>query len=212
MVLYLHGFASSPESSKAIRITEALKPLGLRTHIPDLNQPSFRALTVSRMIAQARALLDAERAEQAVLIGSSLGGFVALHTAAADARVKGLVLLAPAFDFGADAEGKLGDVSIADWQASGSAEVMHYAWERRELVDWALYEDARRYDAFAVDLKIPVLIFQGTEDTVVDPETVKRWAVGRKNVRLELVPDDHQLQRSVDRIADETLAFVAARR
>jgi hypothetical protein len=204
--IYLHGFASSPESSKAIRIAGALRTLGIETRIPDLNQPSFRALTVRRMIEQVRALMDAP---PVVLIGSSLGAFVAVHAAAADARVKALVLLAPALDFGADERGRIGTVAIEDWMAAGSCEVFHYAWNRPETLDYVLYEDARRYDAFELRLDIPVLIFQGRRDTVVDPAVVERWAAGRPNVTLVMVDDDHQLQASLDAIVERTKAFLA---
>ena len=208
--IYLHGFASSPESSKAIRMAEALAPLGIDTRIPDLNLPDFRTLTVSRMIEQAREEMTRalnDRATPAIVIGSSLGAFVAVHTAAVDSRVKALVLLAPALDFGADERGNIGTVSITAWRDAGHAEVFHYARNRPEILDYGLYEDAKRYDAFALRLEIPVLIFQGTRDTVVDPEVVKRWASGRPNVRLELVDDDHQLQGSIERIAAESAAF-----
>ncbi|MEX2272548.1 MAG: hypothetical protein WD690_13840, partial [Vicinamibacterales bacterium] len=138
------------------------------------------------------------------------GAFVAVHAAAADVRVNGLVLLAPALDFGGDSEGRLGHVRIADWKAAGSAEVLHYAWNRPETIDYALYEDARQYDAFALPLDIPVLMFQGSGDTVVSPAVVQRWAAGRPNVRLEIVDDDHQLHASLNRIAGETKTFVAS--
>jgi pimeloyl-ACP methyl ester carboxylesterase len=209
-VIYLHGFASSPESSKAIRIAEALRPLGVVTHIPDLNEPSFRALTITRMIQQVRELIAEAAPGPVVLIGSSLGAFVAVHAAAADPRVSGLVLMAPALDFGADENDRIGTVSIADWRATGSCEVFHYARNRTETLDFALYEDAARYDAFAAGLDLPVLAFQGSRDTVVDPAVVKRWAAGRPNVTLEIVDDDHQLQASIARIARETAAFVDA--
>lgn len=208
-VIYLHGFASSPESSKAIRIAEALRPLDVSTHIPDLNAPSFRDITVTRMIEQVRSAMG-ER--PTVLIGSSLGAFVAVNAAAADARVRGMVLLAPALDFGADEEGRIGNVTIADWKAAGVCEVFHYARGRAEDLDYALYEDARRYDAFAAPLNVPVLVFQGSRDTVVSPEVVRRWCAARPNVRLVELDDDHQLQASIDRICDEASAFVAGLR
>ena len=215
-VIYLHGFASSPESSKAIRIAEALRPLDVSTHIPDLNAPSFRDITVTRMIEQVRAAAQgsspADAASPVVLIGSSLGAFVAVNAAAGDARVKGLVLLAPALDFGADEHGKIGDVTIADWKAAGVCEVFHYARGRAEHLDYTLYEDARRYDAFGVALDVPVLVFQGTRDTVVNPAVVRRWCEGRPNVTLVELDDDHQLQGSIDRICDETSGFVAGLR
>jgi len=207
-VIYLHGFASSPESSKAIRIAEALRPLDVSTHIPDLNAPSFRDITVTRMIEQVRTVAQGFSPADVVLIGSSLGAFVAVHAAAADARVRGLVLLAPALDFGADENGKIGDVTIADWKAAGACDVFHYAWGRSERLEYALYEDARRYDAFAAALDVPVLVFQGTRDTVVSPEVVRRWCAARPTVTLVELDDDHQLQASIDRICDETSSFV----
>ncbi len=210
---YLHGFASSPESSKAITLMCALEPLGVSAHIPDLNQPSFRALTITRMLDQVRhAIDDAVAGDPApvILVGSSLGAFVSVHAAAADSRVKGLVLLAPAIDFGGDDKGNLGHVSIAEWKAAGSAEVFHYAWSRPEVVDYALYEDARRYDAFSAPLPMPVLVFQGSRDEVVSAAAVTRWAAVRPNVRLEIVDDDHQLHASLGRIVTETTAFVSS--
>jgi len=210
LAFYLHGFASSPESSKAIRLARALEAIGVATRIPDLNQPSFRALTVTRMIRQVRDAIDAERpAGPVVLIGSSLGAFVAVNAAAADSRVQGLVLLAPALDFGADAHGRIGTVTIEDWKREGRADVFHYAWNRPETLDYALYEDARRYDAFALTRDLPVLIFQGTRDTVVDPAVVERWASTRPHVTLRMVDDDHQLQASLDRIEADAVAFVS---
>lgn len=213
---YLHGFASSPESSKAVRIARELESIGVPARIPDLNQPEFRTLTVTRMIGQVRDEMDATVAQAFrpafVLIGSSLGAFVAVNTAAVDDRVKGLVLLAPAFDFGADERGQVGTVKVADWKREGRAEVFHYAWNRPEMLDYGLYEDAHRYDAFALQLDVPVLIFQGTRDTVVDPAIVRRWAAARPNVRLVMLDDDHQLQSSIDTIAGETKLFVRSLR
>ncbi len=206
--LYLHGFASSPESGKAVRIADAVRALGVATHVPDLNLPDFRSLTITRMLAQVRDAIDAEPGSPVVLIGSSLGAFVALH-AAAHSAVRGLVLLAPALDFGVDESDRIGDVSIGDWRASGSCEVFHYAWNRRETLDFSLYEDARRYDAFAAAPAVPVLIFQGRRDTVVSPAVVERWAAGRPGVTLVMLDDDHQLHASLDVIAQGLRAFVA---
>lgn len=209
LALYLHGFASSPGSSKAIRLASALEAIGVRTLIPDLNQPVFRTLTITRMVGQVRDAIDAAMpAGPVILIGSSLGAFVAVHAAAGDSRVKGLVLLAPALDFGADEHGRIGTVTIEDWKREGAADVFHYAWNRPETLDYALYEDARRYDAFALTLDLPVLMFQGARDTVVDPDAVRRWASSRSNVTLRMVDDDHQLQASLDLIASESAAFV----
>jgi predicted esterase YcpF (UPF0227 family) len=55
--VYLHGFASSPASSKATRFGQELAALGVPCTCPDLNEPDFSTLTVTRMLEQTRAAL-----------------------------------------------------------------------------------------------------------------------------------------------------------
>ena len=58
-VVYLHGFASSPQSSKATRFERELTALGVGFSCPDLNLPAFETLTITRMLADAaRAIAD----------------------------------------------------------------------------------------------------------------------------------------------------------
>src|SRR5215472_15696987 len=98
-VIYLHGFASSPASSKARRFERELRAYGVGFSCPDLNEPDFETLTVTRMVDHAAAAIAHAPAEPIALVGSSLGAFVALHAAARDARsgrprVDRLVMLA----------------------------------------------------------------------------------------------------------------------
>src|SRR5207302_904167 len=60
--LWLHGFASGPQSSKGRFVRERLAARGVGLEIPDLNEPAFRDLTVSRMLGQIDALLQDEPA------------------------------------------------------------------------------------------------------------------------------------------------------
>ena len=86
-LIYLHGFASSPESSKARRFGRELAARGVGFACPDLNAPSFERLTVTRMLEATAGLIAAAEAPTA-LVGSSLGAFVALHAADRDATGK----------------------------------------------------------------------------------------------------------------------------
>jgi pimeloyl-ACP methyl ester carboxylesterase len=209
-VVYLHGFASSPESGKAVRFGRELEAHGVGFTCPDLNQPDFRTLTTTRMLAQTAAAIEAAEEGPVCLVGSSLGAFVALHAAAADTtgRVDRLILLAPAFDFGGNRLRSLGEQGIDEWRRAGSLRVMHYAQGVEQDVDFALYEDAARYDAWAVIDTKPTLIVQGRRDDVVDPEMVTRWASGRPSVDLRLLDDGHQLADSIDRIWRDSEAFL----
>ncbi|MDP6580728.1 MAG: YqiA/YcfP family alpha/beta fold hydrolase, partial [Vicinamibacterales bacterium] len=218
---YLHGFASSPQSSKAVFLADRLAPHGLTLHCPDLNEPDFSTLTVSRMIGQVERLIVGLEPGPVALVGSSLGAFVALHAAerrrsgrdvveaaAPDHPVERLVLLAPALDFGASRMKHLGPAGLARWRTTNWLEVEHYAEARVRSVHYNLYEDARQYDSFGAVATLPTLILQGRHDEVVDPEMVERYARGRRHVTLMLLDDDHQLKASLEPVWRETAAFL----
>jgi uncharacterized protein len=201
-VVYLHGFASSPASSKARRFARELTARGVGFSCPDLNEPGFETLTVTRMLAQTRDAVAAAPGGPVALVGSSLGAFVAVHAAAGDTtrRVDRLILLAPALDFGGNRLRQLGESGIDEWRRTGALRVFHHALGEPRDVGFALYEDAAQYDAFAVTLDLPVLAVQGTHDASVDPGMVRRWAADRPTVDLRLVDDEHQLAASIDAI------------
>lgn len=208
-VLYLHGFASSTGSSKAAYFSARFAEHGIALGCPDFNQPDFSTLTTSRMVAQVGAEIDARPGGEIVLIGSSLGGFVAVLAALArPGRVSRLVLLAPALDFGGNRMRELGDRGIKEWRRTDRLEVFHYGYGRVLPVGFALYEDAQQYDALNAVLPVPVQVFQGRRDASVDPAMVERWASARPGVEVHLLDDDHQLQGSLDYIWREASRFL----
>ncbi len=207
-VVYLHGFASSASSSKATFFAEKLASKGIDMLVPDLNEPDFSTLTVTRMLKQAGDAIDVA-SDPVALIGSSLGGFVAVQAALEHAaRVQRLVLLAPALDFDGTRLSELGDRGLDEWKASNRLEVFHYAYARMLPVHYELYADARRYNAFDAALTQRVQVFQGRRDTSVDPDTVERWAATRPNVELHLLDDDHQLLGSLSEIWKQMERFL----
>lgn len=77
MILYLHGFRSSPQSFKARLVSERLQQLGLKEayHCPQLPASPREAIAiVSKSIEEAQP-------QQVALIGSSLGGYYATFLA-----------------------------------------------------------------------------------------------------------------------------------
>jgi uncharacterized protein len=213
-VLYLHGFASSPQSSKATFLKQRFAERGISMETPDLNLPDFSTLTVTRMLEQVNTALDRLPTGPVVLAGSSLGGFVAVHTAARRGdRVQSLILLAPALDFGPATLTGIGPqgLSLAEWKREGTLPVFHYAYGRKMPIHYALYEDAARYDATIVDLQMPILVCQGRQDDSVDPDSVERWSKRRPNVELHMLDDDHQLSRSLDYIWENVATFLTSR-
>ena len=218
-VFYLHGFGSSAQSKKAAFFAGLLRPHGIELQYPDFNEPDFETLTASRMIAQVEAAVATLPPGPVALIGSSLGGFVALHVAARQAVARGrlrtatrpidrLVLLAPAFDFGRTAFGGLDADGLERWRQTDRYEVFHYGENRARFIRFAIHEDAQHYDSASCALDTPALVFQGRRDTLVDPAVAQRFASSRPAVSVRLVDDDHLLMSSLDLIWKETAAFL----
>jgi pimeloyl-ACP methyl ester carboxylesterase len=208
-VVYLHGFASSPDSSKATLFRREAVARGCTFACPDFNAPSFETLTVTRMLAQTADAIAAASGPVA-LIGSSLGAFVAVHAAEADAgqRVDRLVLLAPALDFGGNRLKQLGPHGIDEWRDRGWLTVFHYAYGGPRDVHFGLYEDAAQYDALALAVRVPTLAFQGRQDELVDTGMVTAWAARQPAVTLHVVDDGHQLRASMPFVWQTSAVFL----
>jgi len=189
--IWLHGFASGPTSSKGQFIRERLRERGIELAIPDLNEPAFAGLTVSRMLARLTALIGGD---QAILFGSSLGGFTAATFAALHPEtIAALVLLAPAFELGPRWRQRMGAAEVERWRAQGTYAFDHYAYGRKEDLGYAFLEDAERHTGFPLP-RCPTLVLQGTHDEVVEPALAREF-VRRMVGRAELVelPEGHEL-------------------
>jgi uncharacterized protein len=92
-VLYLHGFASSPDSAKILALRPLLEPHAIELNAPDLNVPSFEKLDFDGVVDHA--LAEGRRTPPRAIVGSSLGALVALAVAKRGVAVP-LVLIAPA--------------------------------------------------------------------------------------------------------------------
>lgn len=209
MIVYLHGFASSPRSTKAGYIAERLRAHDVELRTPDFNQPEFRSLTMTRMLDQLGREIEAAGNGPATLIGSSLGGTLAILAASRFAdRIDRILLLAPAVMFAKDGHHLLPPERIERWRREGSLSFFHYACGEERALDVAFYEDSRQYDAFGEPFRQPALVFQGLRDASVDYRTVEAFCRPRRNVTLSLVDDDHQLLASMPRIWDGVEAFL----
>ena len=204
-ILYLHGFASGPLSTKGRFFHNRFEVMGGEVHQPNLEDGDFQGLTISGQLAVIdRAVRDLN---PALVMGSSLGGYVAsLYAARHPDRMPALVLLAPAFGFPRRWATQLGDEAMAAWKRTGSREVYHYGERRMLPIGYSLYEDGLQYEEFP-EVTSRTLVFHGRYDDVVDPELSVQFAWGKPNVELELVDSDHQLLDVLDAIWERVVPF-----
>jgi len=208
-IFYLHGFASSADSKKAAYFRERLQAHGLTLRCPDFNEPDFASLTMSRMLDRLSREFGALTDESIALIGSSLGGTLAILAAGRFAdRVDRLALLAPAVMFAKPGHHLLPPERVEEWQRKGALPFFHYGFNEERLLDFAFYTDTLQYDAFETRFTQPTLIFQGVRDASVDYRTVEAFCRAHPNVTLSLLDDDHQMITSLPRIWDGLEPFL----
>ncbi len=204
--LYLHGFASSPRSTKARAFVAWGEQRGIAIEALDLRVPSFEHLRFSAIKARVREAIGGDH-DRAVLIGSSLGGLAACRVAEDDPRVCAVLSMAPAFQLAATWRAKLGATDWETWRRAATLEVDDFATKQKRPLDFGFVEELETLDADPADVRVPVLVVHGTNDTVVSVERSRTWARGRRNVKLIEVDDAHELGASIPRVLAEADGF-----
>src|SRR6185312_1681639 len=142
-IVYLHGFASGPPSTKAQFFYRRFTELGVRFDIPRLDQGNFQALTITGQLE----LIDQAVAREAVtLMGSSLGGYLAALYAARHTNIEKLVLLAPAFQFPSRWRSRFSPMEFSEWESSGVRNFYHYTYKSDRPLGYQFVRDALQYE------------------------------------------------------------------
>lgn len=190
--IYLHGFASSPNSAKARYFRSSFAELAIDLKTPDLNAGNFTQLTITRQIEQVKAEFPAS-STPITLIGSSLGGLTAALLAEQCLQVQRLVLLAPAFDFLSHWLPQLGAAKLKQWQDEQQLMVYHYAEKRFLPLSYNFAIDAAYYQDKQLLRPVPTLILHGCHDEVIPIAASRNYASSRPWVQLIELNSDHAL-------------------
>jgi pimeloyl-ACP methyl ester carboxylesterase len=201
-IVYLHGFASTPLSTKAQFFKRQFN--GADFEIPQLDQGDFENLTVT---SQLQVVDEAVHGDPVILIGSSLGGYLAALYASRHANIERLVLLAPAFEFPARWRQRFSGGELDEWRRTGTRNFYHYGYKSDRPLGYRFVEDSVQYED-SPDFGQPALIFHGLRDDVVLPEVSRRYAAGHPNVELKLVDSGHELTDVLDHIWNRTAMFL----
>lgn len=204
-VLYLHGFASGPDSAKGRFFRDRFQARGVRVDLPDLTEGDFEGLTVTGQLEVVDKCVKRQPPE--IIIGSSLGGYLAALWAARHPGRARLVLLAPAFGFARRWPERLGEETVRQWRERGWMEVYHYELRQNRRLGYQLLADGAKYEAYP-DVRDPALVIHGVRDEVVPAAWSEEFAAGKPQVRLLLLDSDHQMLDVLDPIWEAVEAFV----
>lgn len=204
--IYLHGFASSPNSVKANFLRDRFLQIQIPLTIPDLNQSDFTHLTMTRQLRQVTATFPASPTP-VTLIGSSFGGLASAWLGETELQCQKLVLLAPAFTFLSLWLSALGEKTVASWQREGFFPVYHYGEKRSLPLSYDFVTDLKQYPETKIQRPIPTLIIHGIKDEVIPIQASRDFAASRPWVKLIELDSNHSLANVLPEICQEISTF-----
>jgi predicted esterase YcpF (UPF0227 family) len=170
MLYYIHGYQSSPDGDKAELLKKALqvKPIRYRDKAPEELVISECLNRISHAIAKD---------DEVILIGSSLGGFLAARTALDHPTVKKLILLNPAII----------PLEIDLTTVKG--------------MPLRILQDMKETRLFTEKIPATITILRGTLDDVVPDEWILSFAQAQ-NATIRLYSDDHRFSKNLQRLPE----------
>jgi pimeloyl-ACP methyl ester carboxylesterase len=213
-LVWLSGYRSDMSGTKAAEVDRLAAELGIGCIRLDysghgLSGGAFTDGTISRWLEEALAVIHHAAPERIILVGSSMGGWIALRAAQELARtggprLDGMVLIAPAPDFTADLiEPNLGEAERASLAERGYFEERSQYSPEPNIYTRALIEDGRSNLVLTgiIETRCPIHILQGMQDPDV-PHTHAMKLVEHlpaDDVVLTFIRDgDHRLSRPQD--------------
>lgn len=203
-VVFLHGLKSDMEGTKAVHLRDWARDQGrafLRLDCSGHGQSSgrFEDGAIGDWFEDAQAAVSALTEGPQVLVGSSMGGWLALLLARAmPERLAGLVTIAAAPDFTEDSMwAGFSDAQRATLLREGKVELPSDYSDAPYVITRRLIEEGRGRLVLRtpLDLPFPVRFLQGTADVDVPPAVALRLldhATG-PDIRLTLVKGaDHR--------------------
>ena len=206
--IYLHGFASGPNSSKAQAFKKRFEKLNITFHVPDLQEDDFENLTLSRQIRLVQNIIDRDKRKKFGLIGSSMGGYLASLIAQTRDSVKALYLMAPGFNF----LNRWRETLNLSKSTQDLIPVFHYRYNKKVLLNTYLFRDAETWESLPFKRKIPTLIVHGLHDKTVNILESRNFISKHPGCELKELDSDHGLLSCMDWIVEDCLRFLQDQR
>jgi len=208
-VIFCSGFMSDMQSTKALIIEKFCHALGcsyVRFDYRGCGQSSGKFVdgTIGSWVEDTLAVVDQVTEGPQIIIGSSMGGWIALLAALArKEKIMAFIGIAPAPDFTEDLVWeKLTDVHKAQLLTEGMV-IEPSPYGESYIITKQLIEEARNHflSDKLIPLNIPIRILQGMQDEEVPWQRTLKVVekFESKDVRTTLIKDgNHRLVREQD--------------
>lgn len=206
-VVFLGGYRSDMTGTKATYLEEQCKARGqefLRLDYSGHGQSEglFEDGTIGAWRDDALAVIDQTIKRPFVIVGSSMGGWMALLVAVARPEmIKGLIGIAAAPDFSEEIYNSLTKQQQAELQATGKTAVPNDYSDQPYHVTKEFYMEAKQHLLLEKPrtFPFPIHLIQGKKDADVPWQTAVRIQRAFGNVEITYVAEgDHRLSTPAD--------------
>ncbi len=201
--IYVHGLLSDGEGAKSMHLWEDAIAKGRSWLRFDQrgqgrSEGTFNDFRISRVAEDLRCVLDFVGNRPTVLVGSSLGGWIAGHAGLTwSHNICGIILIAPAFNFIEDLYRSLTPHQAKRWEKDGRHLFASDYQDGGFSLEFATVQDARGFDVYAAPIRYrcPVVVLHGESDDVVPVETSMKFkSAAESQISVEVVAGgDHRL-------------------
>ncbi len=215
-VFWLSGFMSDMASTKATALSAFAAEIGLGCTLLDysghgVSGGAFKDGTIGRWLEEAEAIFNEVSRGDQIVVGSSMGGHIALvllrklmaERPADAARIKALVLIAPAWDMTEELMWKKFPDEARRAILSTGVYMEPSDYDAPYMITRALIEEGRQHliAPSGFDPGRPVIILQGLQDKDVPAEHTRqllKLLQGGRAELIEIADGEHRLSRPQD--------------
>lgn len=187
IVIIVHGFSSNKETS-AIHISKALTEIGINALRIDLDnrgesdldfQTGISIPNYVKQINSAISYCKELGYRKISLVGTSFGGITVFAVALEHPEIKRMVMRCPVVDYQRHLIRRHGEVNMKKYKEEGIIPYENGKGEKFNI-HYDIFDTSKDYSMFehANEIKIPILIIQGTVDEAVD------WTLAKEVINL----------------------------
>ena len=217
-IIFIHGLNSDMNGEKAITVEKYARKNNLNFIRFDCrghgkSEGKFEEFTISDWKKDLLDIIDNVAKGPQILIGSSMGGWLMmLATKARPQRIKGMIGLAAAPDFGKDLYNNLNKKNKREITSKGITKYMSYGFPFYLTKKFFIEAEKNRVLKKQFHYTKPLVLIHGLKDDVVKEDVPKKILkkVTGKNVNIiYLKESDHRLSSDTDlQIITQSIEYI----